>query len=55
MAIMCFGKKPVDPEATRNEEIEKALRADKRRQEKEVKLLLLGEYTARSLSIHCTC
>jgi guanine nucleotide-binding protein subunit alpha, other len=40
--IMCFGKKPEDPDARRNEEIEKIIRLDKRRQEKEVKLLLLG-------------
>ncbi|OCL01028.1 guanine nucleotide binding protein, alpha subunit [Cenococcum geophilum 1.58] len=40
--IMCFGKKPEDPDARRNEEIEKIIRLDKKRQEKEVKLLLLG-------------
>jgi guanine nucleotide-binding protein subunit alpha len=40
--IMCFGKKPQDPRSKKNEEIEKALRADKKRQEREVKLLLLG-------------
>ena len=40
--IMCFGKKPEDPDARRNEEIEKIIRLDRRRQEKEVKLLLLG-------------
>ncbi|KAJ9638966.1 G-Protein alpha subunit [Coniosporium tulheliwenetii] len=42
MAIMCFGKKPEDPESRRNEDIEKALRADRKKQEREVKLLLLG-------------
>ena len=40
--IMCFGKKPEDPDARRNEEIEKVIRQDKKRREKEVKLLLLG-------------
>jgi guanine nucleotide-binding protein subunit alpha len=42
-AIMCFGKKSGPPESKRrNDEIEKALRMDKKRQEREVKLLLLG-------------
>ena len=41
-AIMCFGKKPVDPESRRNEEIDKVIRNDKKRQQREVKLLLLG-------------
>ena len=40
--IMCFGKKPADPESRRNEEIEKTIRNDRRKQEREVKLLLLG-------------
>lgn len=40
--IMCFGKKPQDPRSKKSEEIEKTLRADKKRQEREVKLLLLG-------------
>jgi len=40
--IMCFGKKPVDPNSRRNEEIEKVIRNDKKRQQREVKLLLLG-------------
>lgn len=40
--IMCFGKKPIDPDAKRNAEIEKQLRADQKRQTHEVKLLLLG-------------
>ncbi|KAF2502610.1 guanine nucleotide binding protein, alpha subunit [Lophium mytilinum] len=39
---MCFGKKPDDPDSRKNEEIEKGLRADRKRQEREVKLLLLG-------------
>jgi guanine nucleotide-binding protein subunit alpha len=39
---MCFGKKPEDPESRRNEEIEKVIRNDRKRQEREVKLLLLG-------------
>jgi guanine nucleotide-binding protein subunit alpha len=40
--IMCFGKKPADPDSRRNEEIEKGIRNDRKRQEREVKLLLLG-------------
>ena len=40
--VMCFGRKPVDPEFRRTEEIDRQLRTDKRRQDKEVKLLLLG-------------
>lgn len=40
--VMCFGKKLDDPLARRNEEIERMIRADRRKQEKEVKLLLLG-------------
>lgn len=40
--MMCFGKKSVDPESRRNEDIEKQLRVDRKRQEREVKLLLLG-------------
>jgi len=40
--IMCFGKKQEDPDSRRNEEIEKVIRNDRRRQEREVKLLLLG-------------
>jgi guanine nucleotide-binding protein subunit alpha, other len=40
--IMCFGKKPEDPDARRNEEIEKVIRNDRKRQQREVKLLLLG-------------
>ena len=42
--IMCFGKKPVDPESRRNEEIDKGIRNDKKRQQREVKLLLLGTH-----------
>ncbi|KAF2838315.1 guanine nucleotide binding protein, alpha subunit [Patellaria atrata CBS 101060] len=40
--IMCFGKKQEDPESRRNEEIEKVIRLDRKKQEREVKLLLLG-------------
>ncbi|KAF4544818.1 G-protein alpha subunit [Lasiodiplodia theobromae] len=40
--IMCFGKKSEDPTYRKNEEIERQLRLDKKRQEREVKLLLLG-------------
>jgi hypothetical protein len=39
---MCFGKKAEDPNIRKNEEIEKIIRADRRKQEREVKLLLLG-------------
>lgn len=45
--IMCFGKKPEDPESKKNEEIEKGIRNDKRKQEREVKLLLLGRHANR--------
>lgn len=45
--IMCFGKKPEDPESRRNEEIEKGIRNDRKRQEREVKLLLLGANPVR--------
>lgn len=41
-AIMCFGRKPQDPGHRKNEEIEKIIRSDKKKQEREVKLLLLG-------------
>lgn len=41
---MCFGKKSDDPESKRNEDIEKQIRVDRKRQEREVKLLLLGEH-----------
>ncbi|KAH9866022.1 hypothetical protein J1614_008586 [Plenodomus biglobosus] len=43
-AIMCFGRKPTaaDPESKKNAEIEKNLRTDRRKAEREVKLLLLG-------------
>jgi guanine nucleotide-binding protein subunit alpha len=40
--VMCFGRKPVDPKSKKNEDIEKDLRLDKRKAEREVKLLLLG-------------
>lgn len=42
-AIMCFGRKATpDPTSKNNEEIEKNLRLDKKKAEREVKLLLLG-------------
>lgn len=41
-AIMCFGRKPVDPKSKKNEDIEKNLRMDRKKAEREVKLLLLG-------------
>ena len=41
--IMCFGNaQKEDPDAKKNREIEKQLREDQRRMQKEVKLLLLG-------------
>ena len=52
-AIMCFGRKPsaADPESSRkNAEIEKSLRTDKKRAEREVKLLLLGMYMHVTMS-----
>ncbi|KAL2353557.1 G-protein alpha subunit [Cryomyces antarcticus] len=39
---MCFGKKAEDPDVRKNEEIEKQIRADRKKQAREVKLLLLG-------------
>jgi guanine nucleotide-binding protein subunit alpha, other len=42
-ALMCFGRKPQDPQKLKNDEIEKGLRADKKRQDREIKLLLLGK------------
>jgi guanine nucleotide-binding protein subunit alpha len=41
-AIMCFGRKPAGPEFRKNDDIEKSLRVDRKRAEREVKLLLLG-------------
>lgn len=41
-AIMCFGRKSDDPRSKKSEDIDKSLRAAKKRQEREVKLLLLG-------------
>lgn len=49
--IMCFGKKPEDPESRRNDDIEKAIRNDRKKQEREVKLLLLGMWPIGH--IHC--
>lgn len=42
---MCFGKKEEDPGAKKNAEIEKTLREDRKKQEREVKILLLGTST----------
>lgn len=40
---MCFGRRKTDePEAKKSREIEKQLREDERRQQREVKMLLLG-------------
>jgi guanine nucleotide-binding protein subunit alpha len=44
MGFMCFGSsKQDDPLARKNADIEKQLRADQKKQAKEVKILLLGE------------
>lgn len=45
---MCFGKKEDDPASKKNAEIEKTLREDKKKQEREVKILLLGEIHYRA-------
>lgn len=50
-AIMCFGRKPADPEFKKNDDIEKSLRMDRKRAEREVKLLLLGKSPVQS-SMH---
>ncbi|KAK5001388.1 hypothetical protein LTR60_007394, partial [Cryomyces antarcticus] len=42
---MCFGKKAEDPDVRKNEEIEKQIRADRKKQAREVKLLLLANGT----------
>ena len=43
MGFMCFGSsKQDDPRARKNADIEKQLKADQKRQAKEVKILLLG-------------
>jgi hypothetical protein len=47
-AIMCFGRKPADPEFKKNDDIEKSLRMDRKRAEREVKLLLLGKSPVQS-------
>ena len=41
---MCFGKKEDDPAAKKNAEIEKTLREDRKKAEREVKILLLGKH-----------
>jgi guanine nucleotide-binding protein subunit alpha len=51
--IMCFGRKPADPEFKKNEDIEKTLRVDRKRAEREVKLLLLGRPTIQACIV-CT-
>ncbi|KAK3056123.1 hypothetical protein LTS18_011693, partial [Coniosporium uncinatum] len=42
--IMCFGRKAEDPDARKNDEIERMLRMERKKQEREVKLLLLGTH-----------
>lgn len=50
MGVMCFGSsKQQDPDARKTAEIEKQLKADQRRQAKEVKMLLLGEWRASTV------
>ena len=50
MGIMCFGNsKQDDPEARKNAEIEKQLKADQKRQLREVKMLLLGMHGRPSM------
>lgn len=51
--IMCFGKKDHDPNYRKNEEIERQLRLDRKRQEREVKLLLLGARPPPAAWCHC--
>lgn len=47
--IMCFGTASKDdPDAKKNREIERQLREDHKRLQREVKLLLLGRYTQLS-------
>ena len=50
--IMCFGRKPsaANPESKKNAEIEKNLRTDRKRAEREVKLLLLGTHKTTKYS-----
>lgn len=48
--IMCFGRKPADPVSKKSEDIEKGLRVDRKRAEREVKLLLLGASPFKSTS-----
>lgn len=53
---MCFGgDQQADPGAKKNEEIEKSIRADKKKASREVKILLLGRYptlVARNLLLN---
>jgi len=43
MGIMCFGgSKQDNPDTRKNAEIEKQIKADQKRQAREVKMLLLG-------------
>jgi hypothetical protein len=43
LGIMCFGKKSNDDTGKRNDVIERQLKADRKKQEREVKILLLGK------------
>jgi hypothetical protein len=52
--IMCFGNaQKEDPDAKKNREIERQLREDQKRMQKEVKLLLLGKAIVRCEDDDC--
>jgi hypothetical protein len=42
-ANLCFGKKPDDEDSKRSDAIERQLRADRKKAESEIKMLLLGK------------
>lgn len=53
--IMCFGSRRVaDTGTARSEEIEKGLRADRKRAAREVKMLLLGTFGSPSSCCCCS-
>lgn len=53
---MCFGSgKQDDPEAKKSREIERQLREDQKRMQKEVKVLLLGKYRYLCFMRICCC
>lgn len=53
--IMCFGRSGKqsanDPLSKRNAEIERALRGDRKKAEREVKLLLLGRHNRQDMAM----